>query len=151
MARVSTSVDEFWVDDQSLDPASPPYSAEVLGSERLLEASSPAPWGVDSLSSSADSFLYERSLVTVDLGRRVWGLRQPVYGHNNVVQGAVKLHIKCTHVYRLEVSVKKGFPDISTWSTANRCDLFVAPWKSWGDYVEQRDADCSYRPQYSFI
>jgi hypothetical protein len=133
MARVSTSADESWVDDQRLGTASPPYSAEVLGLERVLEGSSPAPCSTgnaDLLSSSADSFLYESSLVTVDLGRRVWGPRKPVYGHNDVVQGAVKLHRKCTHVYRLEVSVKKGPPDISTRSTANRCALFVAPWKS---------------------
>lgn len=112
MARVSASVDESWADDQSLGPASPPYSAEVLGSERVLESSSPAPWSIgsdDLPSSAADSFLYGSSLVTVDLGRRVWGLRQPVYGHNDVVQGAVKLHTKCTHVYRLEVSVKNGY------------------------------------------
>ncbi|KAH9060059.1 hypothetical protein EDB87DRAFT_1618339 [Lactarius vividus] len=104
MTRRFTPADESWVGDQDLGPASPPYSPEALGSERVLEAS----WSTgnaDSLSSSADSFLYESSLVSVNLGRRVWGLRQPVYGHNDVVQGAVKLHGKCTHVYRLEVSL----------------------------------------------
>ncbi len=109
------SADESWADDQGFGPASPPYSAEALGSERILEASSSAPWStgnVDILSSPADSFLYESSLVSVNLGRRVWGLRQPVYGHNDVVHGTVKLHGKCTHVYRLEVSVEKGLPDI---------------------------------------
>lgn len=111
MTRVFTSADESWADDHVLGPASPPYSAELLGSERVLEASSLTPTGnVDLPSSPADSFLYESSLVSVDLGRRIWGLRQPVYGHNDIVQGAVKLHRKCTHVYRLEVSVKKVFP-----------------------------------------
>jgi len=106
MTRVLTSADESWADDHVSGPASPPYSAEVLGSERVLEASSLAPTGNDNLPSSpADSFLYESSLVSVDLGRRIWGLRQPVYGHNDIVQGAVKLHGKCTHVYRLEVSL----------------------------------------------
>ncbi|KAF8275227.1 hypothetical protein EI94DRAFT_1560422 [Lactarius quietus] len=106
MIRASTSADESWADDQSFGPASPPYSAEVLGSERVLEASSAAPTDVvDPPSIPADSFLHEDSLVSVDLGRRVWGLRQPVYGHNDVVQGAVKLHKKCTHVCRLEVSL----------------------------------------------
>ncbi|KAI9466009.1 hypothetical protein BJY52DRAFT_1163178 [Lactarius psammicola] len=102
------SADESWADDQGFGPASPPYSAEALGSERVLEASSLSTWSarnVDLLSSHADSFLYESSLVSVNLGRRVWGLRQPVYGHNDVVQGAVKLHGKCTHVYRLGVSL----------------------------------------------
>ena len=130
MIRVTTSVDESWADYQSLGPASPPYSAEILGSEHVLEASSSAPGNVNLLSSPADTFLYESSLVTVDLGRRVWVLQKPVYGRNDVVQGTVKLCRKCTHVYRLEVSVKKGLPDISTRSTANRCALFVAPWKS---------------------
>ncbi|KAH9079218.1 hypothetical protein EDB83DRAFT_2341445 [Lactarius deliciosus] len=99
MTRRFTLADESWVDDQGFGLASPPYSPEALGSERVLEASSLAPWSAgnaDLLSSSADSFLYER---------RVWGLRQPVYGHNDVVQGAVKLREKCTHVFRLEVSL----------------------------------------------
>jgi len=108
MTGLSTSMKEPWEDDQILGPSSPPYSAEVFGSERVLDAFSPAsgPTGnVDLLSFPADSFLYESSLVTVDLGRRVWGPRQPVYGHNDVVQGAVKLHIKCTHVYCVEVTL----------------------------------------------
>ncbi|KAH9030679.1 hypothetical protein EDB85DRAFT_1962607 [Lactarius pseudohatsudake] len=108
MTRRFTPADESWVDDQGFGLASPPYSPEALGSERVLEASSLAPWSAgnaDLHSSSADSFLYESSLVSVNLGRRVWGLRQPVYGHNDVVQGAVKLREKCTHVYRLEVSL----------------------------------------------
>ena len=115
MTRVFTSADESWADDQVLGPSSPPYSAEVSGSERVLEATSPTLTGnVDLPSIPADSFLYESSLVSIDLGRRIWGLQQPVYGHNDVVQGIVKLHRKCTHVYRLEVSVKKGLPDRST-------------------------------------
>jgi hypothetical protein len=139
MTRVFTSADEPWADDdQVFGHASPPYSAEVLGSERILEASStsPAPIGNSDLpSTTADSFFYESSLVSVDLGRRIWGLRQPVYGHNDIVQGTVKLHGKCTHVYRLEVSVKKGFINISTRSTADQCALSIAPWKSRGDNV----------------
>ena len=141
MTRVFTSADESWVDDQALGPASPLYSAEVSGSERVLDATSPISTGnFDLPSIPADSFLYESSLVSVDLGRRIWGLQQPVYGHNDIVQGSVKLHKKCTHVYRMEVSVKKGLLDISIWSTADQCALFVAPWKSRGDYISQRDA-----------
>lgn len=138
MTRVFTSADESWPEVQAFGPASPPYSAEVLGSERVLEASStsPAPTGnIEPSSISADSFLYGSSLVSVDLGRRIWGLRQPVYGHNDVVQGAIKLHIKCTHVYRLEVSVKTGLLNISIWSPADQCAHFIAPWKSRGNYV----------------
>jgi hypothetical protein len=138
MTRVFTSADESWADDQIFGPASPPYSAGVLGSERVLEASStsPTPTGNSDLPSTpTDTFLYESSLVSVDLGRRIWGLRQPVYGHNDLVQGTVKLHGKCTHVYRLEVSVKKCFLKISTRSTADQCALSIAPWKSRGDNV----------------
>jgi hypothetical protein len=45
--------------------------------------------GGDPLWSSTSSFLYESSLVTVTLGRRMWGLRQPAYGFNGIVQGAI--------------------------------------------------------------
>lgn len=108
MTREFTSADEFCADDPGFGPVSPPYSPEALGSECVLETSSPTPWptgNVDLLSSPVDSLLYESSLVSANFGRRVWGHRQPVYGHNDVVHGAVKLHRKCTHVYRLEVSL----------------------------------------------
>lgn len=129
MTRVFTSADESWAEVQEFGPASPPYSAEVLGSERVLEAFSttPAPTGnIDIPSTPADSFLYESSLVSVDLGRRIWGLRQPVYGHNDIVQGAVKLHTKCTHVYRLEVSVKTGLLNISIWSRVRLTNALIS-------------------------
>ncbi len=138
MTQVVPSVDESWADVQGFDPASPPYSPEAMDSEHLLEASSPAPTSmgnVDPISSSTDFFLYETSLVSVDLGRRIWGLRQPVYGHNDVVQGAIKLHKKCTHVYQLEVSVEKDLLNTPTRTVANRSLLFVAPWKNPSDYI----------------
>ncbi|KAH9966450.1 hypothetical protein BC827DRAFT_1125085 [Russula dissimulans] len=59
----------------------------------------------DPLWSSATSFLYDSPLVHVSLGRREWGPRQPVYGFNGIVQGAVKLSKQCTHVVRVEVSL----------------------------------------------
>lgn len=84
----------------------------TLGSESTLsESSFPASGskssdGSDPLWSSISSFLYESSLVTVTLGRRMWGLKQPAYGFNGFVQGAIKLSRKCTHVVRVEVSVE---------------------------------------------
>jgi hypothetical protein len=87
----------------SLHPLTP-------GSEGALSVSSfrgsTSSDGGDPLWSSTSSFLYESSLVTVTLGRRIWGLRQPAYGFNGIVQGAIKLSRKCTHVVRVEVSVE---------------------------------------------
>jgi hypothetical protein len=82
----------------------------TLGSEGTISVSSflgstPSDGG-DPLWSSTSSFLYESSLVTVTLGGRMWGLRQPAYGFNGIVQGAIKLSRKCTHVVRVEVSVE---------------------------------------------
>ena len=79
----------------------------TLGSEGTLFKSTSMD-GEDPLWSSTSSFLYESSLVTVTLGRRMWGLKQPAYGFNGTVQGAIKLSGKCTHVVRVEVSVEKA-------------------------------------------
>lgn len=85
-------------------------SPVTLGSEGALSVSSfPGSQysdGDNSLWSSTSSFLYESSLVAVTLGRRMWGLRQPAYGFNGIVQGAIKLSRKCTRVVRVEVSVE---------------------------------------------
>jgi hypothetical protein len=82
----------------------------TLGSEGTLSVSSlpksTSSDGGDTLWSPSTSFLYESPLVTVTLGRRVWGLKQPAYGFNGIVQGAIKLSRKCTHVVRVEVSVE---------------------------------------------
>jgi hypothetical protein len=84
-----------------------PESPVMLGSEGNLSVSSfPKSTPSDGLWSSTSSFLYESSLVTVTLGRRIWGLKQPAYGFNGIVQGAIKLSRKCTHVVRVEVSVE---------------------------------------------
>ncbi len=89
----------------------PPYSPVTSSSEGTLSVSSfPKSTSVDGgdpLWSSA-SFLYESSLVTVTLGKRTWSLKQPAYGFNGIVQGAIKLSGKCTHVVRVEVSVETG-------------------------------------------
>jgi hypothetical protein len=93
------------------DPTS--SSSVTLGSEGTLSVSSflgsTTSDGGDPLWSSTSSFLYESSLVTVTLGRRMWGLTQPAYGFNGFVQGAIKLGRKCTHVVRVEVSVETAF------------------------------------------
>jgi hypothetical protein len=102
--------DELWPDDNSLSPSSPPYSPQAVGSERVIEPSSSgldAIPNVDLLWSPATSFIYESSLVVISLGSRVWGLRQPAYGFNGLVEGAIKLRRKCTHVVRVEVSVER--------------------------------------------
>jgi hypothetical protein len=100
----------LWPDDHDLIQSSPPYSPVTTSSEVTLTLSSfpeSAPiYDGDLLWSSTHSFLYESSLVTATFGRRMWGLRQPVYGFNGIVQGAIKLSRKCTHVVRVEVSVE---------------------------------------------
>lgn len=69
------------------------------------------------------SFLYESSLVDVTLGRRMWVLKQPAYGFNGVIEGAVKLSSKCTHVIRVEVSVETALFIRHPGHTANRRGL----------------------------
>ncbi len=84
----------------------------------------------DPLWSPISSFLYESPLVTVTLGRRIWGPRQPVYGFNGIVQGAIKLSRKCTHVVRVEVSVETTLL-IHRLGTADRHTRFF--FSFWGE------------------
>ena len=111
MTRVSYA-EELLLDVDNLGPSSPPYSPQAMGSERVLSFDPPSssPWDsvpvTDPLWSST-CFKYESSLVNVSLGRRLWDLRLPAYGFNSLVEGAVKLGRKCTHVVRVEVSVKR--------------------------------------------
>ncbi|KAI0306758.1 hypothetical protein B0F90DRAFT_1808376 [Multifurca ochricompacta] len=112
MTRLFTPVpyvEEFWADDHNLCLSSPPYSAEAINSELVLQELSPLELGsiddADPLWSPTLSFLYKSSLVSISLGQRVWGRKQPVYGFNGLVQGAIKLSRKCTHIVRLEVSL----------------------------------------------
>lgn len=105
--------DCLWADvhNLSLNPSSPPYSPATTSSgvtAHSFPESAPTCHG-DPLWSSTSSFLYESPLVTITLGRRVWSLRQPVYGFNGIVQGAIKLSGECTHVVRVEVSVEITF------------------------------------------
>lgn len=112
----------LWADVRSPNPSSPPFSP-VTATSGVTTLSFPEPatnYHGDSLWSSTSSFLYESSLVTITLGRRVWSLRQPVYGFNGIVQGAVRLSGKCTHVVRMEVSVETAFIHPPTWGTADR-------------------------------
>lgn len=102
------------MDDHNTGVSPPPYSPEPTNSEsRLvplsLPDSAPSSSNDDALWSSTTSFLYESPLVNVSLGSRVWDLRLPVYGFNGLVQGAVKLSRKCSHVVRVEVSVERAF------------------------------------------
>jgi hypothetical protein len=137
--------DELWPDDHSLSPSSPPYSPQATGSESILEASSPSSgWSsvhdVDPLWSPTASFVYESSLVNISLGRRVWGLRQPAYGFNGLVEGAIKLTRKCTHVVRLEVSVTRALFISQCRVRLTNVFCFAAPGESQGDCLKQRNA-----------
>jgi hypothetical protein len=112
-----------WDDDPDPDPgpSSPPYSPVPTSSERVLAAAPSSPESGSThdvnddppLWSPTASFLYESPLVSISLGRRVWDLRQPVYGFNDVVQGAIKLSNRCIHVVRVEVSVERAFTHLS--------------------------------------
>ena len=103
----------LWADvhNLSLNQSSPPFSP-VTASSGVTTHSFPEPVPTchgDPLWSSTSSFLYESPLVTITLGKRVWSLRQPVYGFNGIVQGAIKLSGECTHVVRMEVTVEITF------------------------------------------
>jgi hypothetical protein len=114
----------------------------TTSSEVTLTLSSfpePAPiYDGDLLWSSTSTFIYESSLVNVTLGRRVWALRQPAYGFNGIVQGAIKLSRKCTHVVRVEVSVKSSL--FIHRRGAQLIDVFgfTASGESQDDFVRQR-------------
>jgi len=111
----SESYPGIWTDDDHNTGVSPPpYSPEPTNSESLLVPlslpdSAPSSSNDVALWSSTASFLYESPLVNISLGSRVWNLRLPVYGFNGLVQGAVKLSRKCSHVVRVEVSVERAF------------------------------------------
>lgn len=122
----------LWADVRNLNQSSPPFSP-LTATSGVTTLSFPEPAANchgDSLWSSTSSFLYESSLVTITLGRRVWSLRQPVYGFNGIVQGAVRLSGKCTHVVRMEVSVETAFIHPPTW--AQLIDLCIRFCSSWG-------------------
>jgi len=119
----------IWTDSYDTDVSSPPYSPEPTSSESILVTpflpdSGPFPCNDDPLWSSTASFLYESPLVKVSLGRRVWNLRLPVYGFNGLVQGAVKLSRKCSHVVRVEVSVERAFNSSIYQCWAQLIDVF---------------------------
>ena len=59
----------------------------------------------------------------------MWGLKQPVYGFNGIVHGFVQLSKECTHVVRVEVSVKTAL--FFHENTAD--DRPVRVFSSWGD------------------
>lgn len=123
----------LWTDDHNLDPPSPLYSPVAISPESVLTPESlpdsGSPHSDDLLWSSNASFVYESSLVDVSLGRRVWGLRQPVYGFNGIVQGAIKLSRNCTHVVRVEVSVKRALLYIAMRGIAHPHVLFCSSWE----------------------
>jgi hypothetical protein len=103
----------LWADvhNLGLNQSSPPFSP-VTASSGVTTHSFPEPVPTchgDPLWSSASSFLYESPLVTITLGKRVWSLRQPVYGFNGIVKGAIRLNGECTHVVRMEVTVEITF------------------------------------------
>ncbi|KAH9997521.1 hypothetical protein BJV77DRAFT_1156858 [Russula vinacea] len=75
------------------------------GGPGTLTLSSPKPASTYDDDPISSSFLYPSSHVTVSLGRRMWGLKQPVYGFNGIVHGFVQLSKECTHVVRVEVSL----------------------------------------------
>lgn len=148
---IPSDADGLWSepDDHNLGPPSPPYSPHTIGSERILEASSPlsslgSSFGsmndVDPLWSPSACFLYRSNLVDISLGRRVWGLRQPVYGFNGLVEGAIKLSRKCTHVVRLEVSVERALFICQGQVQLTNVFRFSAPGENQGDCLKQRNA-----------
>jgi hypothetical protein len=93
-------------------PSSPPYSQGINEDEHALAPLSHVPLTqplslVDSDShwSSAHSYCYPGSLLSVSLGRRLFELRQPAYGSQGLVEGTIKLSRKCTHVHEISVTV----------------------------------------------
>jgi hypothetical protein len=69
----------------------------------------------------------------------MWGLKQPVYGYNGIVHGFVQLSKECTHVVRVEVSVKtaSSLHQRGARLMINVID-FAARGETQGDSVRQR-------------
>ena len=133
-----------------LSPSDPPYSPVATGSESTPSTfpESPSTHNGDPLWSPSSSFLYESPRVTITLGRRVWGLRQPVYGFNAIMQGSIKLSRNCTHVVRVEVSVETA---LFIHHGRQLIDVYAAPGEGQGDFVRQRTGLSPHQSQSSHI
>ena len=64
----------------------------------------------------------------------MWVLKQPAYGFNGVVQGAIKLSRKCTHVIRVEVSVETALfiPHVGHTAERHVFFFFHSSWEESG-------------------
>jgi hypothetical protein len=77
--------------------SSPLYSDMPDASERVLQsAASSCP--LDHLDSPGPDFVYNTDHMEVNVGSRVWGLRNPAYGLQGHIEGYVKLHGEQAHV-----------------------------------------------------
>jgi hypothetical protein len=82
--------------------SSPRYSDMPDASERVLESapSSSNLNRIDTNQSVEPDFVYKADHMEVNLGSRVWGLRNPAYGLQGHIEGFVKLlgeqgHVAC--------------------------------------------------------
>ncbi|KAI0038644.1 hypothetical protein FA95DRAFT_1529052 [Auriscalpium vulgare] len=116
------------------DDHTPAYSPQAHETERVLQTSSesapdlpsqdPAPYAHQPESST--HYIYNNEYMHVNMGPRLWGPRQPAYGFNGIVQGTVKLTKKCSHVYRLQVSLL-GNAKVSATSRGMLSDMLDKP------------------------
>lgn len=80
--------------------SSPLYSDLPDASERVLQstASSPTFDRTDSDQSLGNEFIYKTDHMEINVGSRVWGLRNPAYGLEGHVGGFVRFHGEQAHV-----------------------------------------------------
>jgi hypothetical protein len=80
--------------------SSPLYSDLPDASERVLQstASSPTSDRTDSDQSLGGEFIYKTDHMEINVGSRVWGLRNPAYGLEGHIEGFVRLHGEQAHV-----------------------------------------------------
>ncbi|KAI0048210.1 hypothetical protein FA95DRAFT_1558230 [Auriscalpium vulgare] len=124
--------DIFLPDDH---PSTPAYSPEAHETERVLQtwtesapgtpSHDPAPYAHQP-ESATNYFIYNNEYMHVNMGPRLWGPRQPAYGFNGIVHGTVKLTKKCSHVFRLQVSLL-GKAKVSATSRGMLSDMLDKP------------------------
>jgi hypothetical protein len=88
--------------DSTEYPASPTYSTTADCSEHVVNSQSPtSPTGTE----PGVDWIFKSDHMEVNLGPRLWGLRQPSYGLSGTLNGSIKFKGSSTHVELVTATV----------------------------------------------
>jgi hypothetical protein len=83
-------------------PASPIYSMTAGYSEQVVQSQSQAPVAGPE---AGLNWIFKSDHIEVNLGPRLWGLRQPSYGLNGTLEGSIKFKGSHSHVVSVTATV----------------------------------------------